>query len=255
VDHTLLSLVFKANEQLAAPGEARTTAEAAADLADRMVATDPNNSIALFDVMAAQSLVGDWLRDHDDPAASVIHYRKALEAVEKFAATGSPAAFTGDAMVFAHQRLASGLARSGELAGALEHCKKADDYLARAEKQNPGLLQTVSRRADVATTRADAYAGFKSWPEAIAAFEVADHIFDVLHKRDPANDGHLSEQTSLRIRLAGCHAAVEHWADATRGMQMALDLLDELAQRRPLRLSEEGQRKEAQQKLAIWSRK
>ena len=254
VDHTLLSLILRANEQLAAPGEAKATAEAAADLADRMLATDPNNSTALFDVMTAQTLVGDWLREHDDPAGAVLHYRKAVDTVEKYAVSGSPAAFTGDALVFAHQRLASGLGKAGQLAEALEHCKKAEEYLARAERQNPGLVQTASRRADIATTRADAYLGHKSWGEAIAAYQSADRIFEDLRVRDPSNDGHLSEQTSLRIRLAGCYAAAEQWPHAVQAMQKALDILGELALRRPLRPREEDQRKDATQKLALWSR-
>jgi tetratricopeptide (TPR) repeat protein len=255
IDHTILSLVFRANEQLATAGEAKAIAEAAAGLADRMLFTDPNNSTALFDVMTAQTLVGDWLREHDDPAAAVIHYRKAVDTIEKFASTGSPAAFTGDALVFAHQRLASGLGKGGQLVEALEHCKKAEEYLARAEKQNPGLVQNASRRADIATTRADAYLGHKSWEEAIAAYKSADIIFEDLRTRDPGNDQHLSEQTSLRMRLASCYAEAEHWTNAVQAMQKALDLLGDLALRRPLRPKEEDQRKDATQRLAVWSRR
>ena len=255
VDHTLLSLVFRANEQLAAPGEAKSTAEAAADLADRMVVADPNNSTALFDVMTAQSLVGDWMREHGDLAGAVAHYRKAVDTVEKFAVTGSPAAFTGDALVFAHQRLASGLGIAGQLDEALEHCAKAEEYLARAEKQNPGLLQTASRRADIASTRADAYQGHKNWEDAIGAYQAADRLFEDLRKRDPKNDGHLSEQASLRVRLATCYAAAERWPDAVQALQKSLGAFSELGQRRALRPKEEEQRQGAVQNLAMWSRK
>jgi tetratricopeptide (TPR) repeat protein len=254
VDYTLLSLVFRANAQLARPGEAKETVETAADLADRMVTMDPNNSTALFDVMTAQTLVGDWLRE-SEPAAAVIHYRKAVDAVEKFAATGVPALFSGDAQVFAHQRLASGLGRAGQFQEALDHCRQADEYLARVEKQNPGLVQTASRRADIDSTRADTYAGQKSWKEAIAAYETADAILDDLHQRDPKNDGHLSEQVSVRIRLASSYAAAEQWSSAVQRMQMALDLLKELALRRPLRPNEEDQRKNASESLATWSQR
>jgi tetratricopeptide (TPR) repeat protein len=137
----------------------------------------------------------------------------------------------------------------------IQDLKKAAEYLARAEKQNPGLLQTASRRADIATTRADAYLGSQSWEEAITAYESADRIFEDLRTRDPGNDGHLPEQTSLRIRLAGCYAAAERWGNAAQAAQKALDLLGELARHRPLRPNEEEQRKDAEQKLAVWSRK
>jgi tetratricopeptide (TPR) repeat protein len=255
IDQTLLSLIFRANEQLAGVGEAKATAEAAADLADRMFLADPNNSTALFDVMSAQSLVGDWLREHDDPSGAVIHYRKAVDTIEKFGASGSPAAFAGDSMVFAHQRLASGLGRSGQLAEALQHCDKADEYLARAEKQNPGLVQTASRRADIDATRGDAYVGHKDWKEAIAAYETADHILDTLRVKDPGNDSYLSEQSSLWMRLAGCHTATEHGANASQSLQKALDLLAELARHRPLRPKEEKQRQDAMQQLAASNHK
>jgi eukaryotic-like serine/threonine-protein kinase len=255
VDYTLLSLVFRLNAQLARPGEAKETAETAADLADRMLTMDPNNSTALFDVMTAQTLVGDWFRERNEPASAVIHYSKAVDAVEKFAATGAPALFSGDALVFAHQRMASGLGKAGQLQEALDHCRKAEEYLARVEKQNPGLVQTASRQADIHSTRADAYAEHKSWKEAIAAYESADRIFDDLHQRDPKNDGHLSEQASVRIRLAGSYAAAEEWSSAVQTMQMALDLLKELALRRPLRPTEEDQRSDASARLAAWIRR
>src|SRR5205085_2215485 len=105
IDHSLLALVFKTSPELAAPGEARRISEAAADIADQMAAADPNNTTAVFDVMVAQTLIGDWLRNNDDAAAAVPHYRKAVDAVERFAATSPPALLTFDSLIYAHQRL------------------------------------------------------------------------------------------------------------------------------------------------------
>jgi tetratricopeptide (TPR) repeat protein len=157
-----------------------------------------------------------------------------------------------DALVFAHQRLASGLGMAGKLDEALENCRKAEEYLARVEKQNPGLVQTASRRVDIVATRGDAYWRAKKWKEAIGAYEAADGIFQDLRKRDPKNNGHLSEQAGLRMRLAGSYAGVEEWSDAARWMKMALGVLDELAGRRALRVSEEDQRREGVRMLGEW---
>jgi tetratricopeptide (TPR) repeat protein len=146
IDYTLLSLVFRVSPTLDAVGEGRRVAESAASWADRMAAADPNNSTALFDVMTAQTLVGDWLRDHGELAASVDHYRKAVDTIERFASTSPPALLTDDALIYAHQRLAAGLGKAGRLPQALSECHKAEQYIAQAEKRNPGLLQTASRR-------------------------------------------------------------------------------------------------------------
>jgi tetratricopeptide (TPR) repeat protein len=254
-DYSILCLVFGSNESLAAPGEARETSETAAQLAGQLAAADPNNNIALFDVMTAETLVGDWFRKHDDPPAAVPHYRKAVDAVEKFAANGPSALFTWEALTFAHQRLASGLGRSGELEESLEQCRKAEEYADRAEKQNPGLLETAARRAYIANTRAQAYSHRQLWREAIAAYTAADLILDDLHHRDPRNQTYLSDQIQTRRELADCYAATELWTGAVRALEAALDRLTEVASLRPLLPEEEQQRTAAVAQVAIWKQK
>ncbi len=252
VDYTLLCLVFRANDGMAGPGEGRATAETAAELANRMMSADPNNSTAIFDVMTAETLVGDWLREHDDAPGAVVRYRKAVDIAEKFASTGAPAFFTWESLIYAHQRLASGLSKAGELEEALEHCRKAEEYAGRADKMNPGLLEIVSRRADIADNRAQAYAHKGRWTDAIAAYRAADLIYDELRKREPKNDTYLNSQIASRIEMADCHAAAEQWPDAVRTLQLALDGLREVASLRPLFAAEEDRRRGASEKMAQW---
>jgi hypothetical protein len=54
--------------------------------------------------------------------------------------------------------------------------------------------------------------------------------------------------------LAGCYGEANRRANAAQAIQKALDVLTELSQRRPLRPSEEDQRKEAVQRLTAWTK-
>jgi tetratricopeptide (TPR) repeat protein len=255
VDYTLLWLVFRTDAALAGPGEAQGSVEKAAELAESMAAADPNNSTALFDLMTAQTLVGDWFRGAGDPRAAVPHYRRAVEVIEKFASTSPAAQLTDDALVYAHQRLASGLGRSGGLEEALAHCRQAEEYLARAEQRNPGLEQTLSRRFDVVTTRAEAYANRKRWPEAIAAFRQSMTVLEELRRRDAKSETYLNDQIGNGMELADCYAAAGRKADAKMSMQTALTALGEMAARRALTADEERKRREGTVKLAGWGRR
>lgn len=255
VDYSLLSITFRANESLAAPGEARGVAETAAKLAGQMLAADPNNSRALFDVMTGETLVGDWLRDHDEAGAAVPYYRKAVDAVEKYASTGTAALLADESLIYAHQRLASGLGKAGQLEESLEHCRKAEEYADRADKLNPGLLEIASRRADIHTTRAQAYGRQQRWQEAIDAYRAADLMFEELRKREPRNEGHISDQAASHVEMADCYAALERWPAAIQAMQAGLDGLREVAAIRPLLAKEEDRRRGAAAKLGIWMEK
>lgn len=245
VDYSLLSNIFRADESLAAPGAARGLIEEEVTLADQMLAADPGDTRALNDVMIAETILGDWLRDHKDPEAALGHYRKMITNVEKFSAAGAPALFAYQWLIFSHQRLASGFGRIGQLEEALQHCQKAEEYADQAEKLSPGQVEITSRRAYIDTTRADAYVRHKRWVEAIAALRAAGVIFADLRKRVPGNLGFLSQHMDVFMQLADCQAAVEQWSSAIEATETALKLLDEIQARRPLRREEMDKRKAA----------
>ncbi len=251
-DLAVLSVLFRRSPELAAEGEAEKAAEEAASMAEREYTSDPTNSTSLFDVMVAQTLVGDWYRDHGDPEASVPHYRKAVDAVEKFASGKPPAQLTDDSLVYAHQRLAAGMGLSGQLDGALDHVRKGEEYLLRMEARNPGSINNASRRGDLASTRGEAYANREMWKEAIADFARASALLDELHKRNPENGGHLEELAHVRSRLADCQAAAGDWAAASSTIALSLGNFGEIAASRPLRKDEEALRTASQGKLDMW---
>jgi tetratricopeptide (TPR) repeat protein len=255
IDYTLLSLAFRYDPPLAGPGESRATVEKAAELAEGMASVDPNNSTALFDLMTAQTLVGDWFRSNNDPRSAVPHYRRAVEVVEKFASTRPAAQLTDDALVYAHQRLASGLGRSGELEESLAHCRNAEDVLARAEQRSPGLEQTLSRRFDVVSTRAEAYATAHRWTEAIAAFRESLTMLEELRRRDAKSETYLNDQVGNGMELADCYASAKQWAAATRSMETAMGALGEMGSRRSLTAEEEHKRAEGARKVAEWGKR
>jgi tetratricopeptide (TPR) repeat protein len=118
--------------------------------------------------------------------------------------------------------LSSGLGRAGELEEALAHCRKAEEYLARAEQRNPGLEQTLSRRFDVVTTRAESYANRKRWPEAIAAFRESVRMLNELRRRDPKSETYLNDQVGNGMELAECYADAGQWAAAKASMNAAM---------------------------------
>jgi eukaryotic-like serine/threonine-protein kinase len=255
IDFTLLSLVFRTDPALAGPAEARGAAEKAAKIAEGMAAADPNNSTALFDLMTAQTLVGDWFRGNNDPKPAVAHYRRAVEVIEKFASTSPAAQLTDDALVFAHQRLASGLGRSGELDEALANCTKAEEDLARAEKRNPGLEQTLSRRFDVVTTRAEAYAKSRRWKESIAGYEESLRLLAELRRRDAKSETYLNDQVDNGMQLADAYAAAGDRPSARTSMEKAMGALKEMASRRPLTAERERKRSEGERKIAEWEKR
>jgi len=255
IDYSLLALIFRNRPEMAAPGEQKRTAETTAELAGRMQAADPNNSTAFFDLMSAESVLGDWFRDHGEAEASIPHYKKALDAIEHFAATRPGELFTDDSLSYAHQRVCAGYGNAGRLQEALEECRKADEAIVRAEARNPGLLQLENRRADVASTRADAYAKRKMWQEAIDAYTVTTSLFQDLMRRDPKNATQVDDLIENQLKLADCYAAIERWSGAVEIMGQALNGLNETASRRRLSPSEEESRKTGIQKMAQWKRR
>lgn len=255
IDQSLLWLIFRDRPHLAGPGQAMQAAQAAADLADRLLAADPANSSAFFDVTSAQSMLGDWFRDNGQAEVSISHYRRALDAIERFAANRPGELLTEDSRAYAHERLGAGLAESGHLDQALAQLRQADEAVTRAETRNPGLLQLASRRTDIASVRGNAYAHFKMWPEASAAFGEAVSRCEDLVRRDPRNATRADNLLSMRLKLADSYAAMEQWSKAAEMMERALQSLVVTASQRPLTPSEEEHRKGGAEKLALWKQR
>ena len=254
IDLSLECLIFRSRPGMAGPGEAKQTAETAAEIADRMLAADPNNNAAFFDAMSAQSVLGDWFRDHGQAQESIPHYQKGLAAAKRFAATRPGELLSFDTLAYAHQRLAAGYGNAGHLEEALEECRQADEEIDRAEARTPGLLQAANRRANVASTRADTYAHHQQWQPAVDAYQTSIALFEDLIRRDSKSSVYDDELLELHHHIADCYAALERWSEAAENMEKLLNGLGAAAARRALTATEQEWRQSGAAKLEFWKR-
>ena len=244
VDYNMIGRIFRshAGPALDTGGEAKFYLEGAAALAEKMIAADPDNRLALADAAMAQDSYGDWLSAGPNPSLALTYYQKARANAEKMVGS-SALAGNEDFMIQVYQRLAHGQIAVGQPNQALSNLLKAEDYVALAEQQNPGLVRNANRRTDILRDRADAHISLKQWPEAIAALSGSIAIFDSLRQRDPANVFFLSIQPELYTHLADSYAANGQRDAAMKALRTGLDRLQELEGKRPLVKEEEDARR------------
>jgi tetratricopeptide (TPR) repeat protein/predicted Ser/Thr protein kinase len=185
--------------QFAKPGEVTECFEKATELADKMAASDTGNSQPLSDVLMAGTGLGDWLREQKETQGAIAAYRRALDASDRLIKI-RPVGYEDNA-VQTHQRLATGLIDAAQYDEAMDHLAKADDYIAIADKQNPGLIRTSLRKAEVIRAKADIYTARQQWPQAIEAFRTLIEMFEGMAKRDPANQFIAGEIPNLKDLL------------------------------------------------------
>ncbi len=254
LDYILLANISSTDSgrQLDKNGEARAATQAAADLADRMAAADPNDTRALMDIRMAQEFLGDVLRRENDPEAALVHYRRALEVAQKQARPGSSSLTIREDLVMAHHRMARGLINAGKPEEALEHVRLAELQLADARKQSAAPIRWTAWQSDLDRARGMAYASWKHWTEAIAAYRSAIADSEATIRQDPRNDDYWNDLRRSYFELADCYGALQQWNDAAQAMQAALDGFQVIASRRPLRADEEESRTTGIAKIAMW---
>jgi hypothetical protein len=148
--------------------------------------------------------------------------------------------------------LGSGLGNCGRLEEALEQFRLGDAALARAETRNPGLLQLVDRRADIAVVRGDAYARVKMWREASDSWAAGVALKEDLRRRVPDNRVYADDLIEMRVKLADGYANLEQWGKAVETMELAMSGLSDIALHRPLASKEADWRSAGAAKLALW---
>jgi len=256
ITYLILGQVYRnrTGQQFAGPGEANATLEAAAALADKMAAADPNNKTALMDVLTAWSGLGDLLREQNRLDKAVACYRKSVDAVERLNSDGAHSFANLDAGIQAHHRLGIGLARMGQAADALEQFQKASGYLSASEKLNPGLTRNILRKAEIDAGRAEAFKGQGSWKEAIGGYLSALAVYESEHKRDPKDETLLNELPELYADLADCYAAAGDLSSAVQAARTALARYGEIEAARPLVEEEQKEKGSTLERLAQWSK-
>ena len=241
-------------QPLGAQGEVEGYMEQASILADRMVAGDPDNRQALFDVAAIGSSWGDYLRVKGDTAAALAPLGKAVDAGERLHRLSGPGSGNQDLLRQVHQRFAAGLSAARRFEEASEHLKKAEEYVADAEKKNPGLARNSAGMAEILDSRASMYVAQKRWAEAVPVYQQLIATFEPLFQRDPNNAGYLSERPRHYAGLADCYASLSKWDLAISAIQLALERFREIELRRPLEKAEQAEREAAVAKMAQWRR-
>jgi tetratricopeptide (TPR) repeat protein len=257
IDHVLMGSLFRtvSGKSLATADEARAVMERGAELADQILKADPDNRTAFSDIQNANSGLGDWLQERHESEAALLHYRRALEASEKFFASSPPGFSTYDALIQAHQRLAVGLVEAGQPEVAIPQLQKAEELVAAAEKMSPGLTRLESRRAEIASVRGDAYHRMGNWSQAIEAYDRSTRQYEGLRKRDPQNQTFLNELARLLVRLADSYASAKQWTPAMEAMQSALNRYKEISLLRPLQPDEQAASENGLAKLDAWKQK
>src|SRR5262249_21212467 len=184
--------------------------------------------------------------------AAIDAHRKAVATAERLNRQSTQASGNEDLLVQVYARLAGALTAAGQYDQALESLHRADEYLAGAERQNPGLGRTIARRGEIIHGEADVYVARKDWEKAIPAFARLISIFESQNKRDPKNEFFLNMQPDLYASLAECYQGARRRDAAVQALRTALDRLGEIESRRPLTRDEAEQRKSHIARLAEW---
>jgi tetratricopeptide (TPR) repeat protein len=219
-----------------------------------MAAVDPNNNLALMDVVNARSGLGDLLRQQNQIEAAVASYRKLVDAAERLNSDGVRVFSNIDAGIQAHHRLGLALTEMGHFDEALEHFQKAANYLLASEKLNPDLNRNHRHRAELDAGRAEVFKRQGSWRPAITAFSSAIKGYEGQRQRDPKDETLLGEQPALYTSLAECYAALGESNEAAQAARNSLERYREIESARPLVEEEQKARTSTVEKLAQWTR-
>jgi eukaryotic-like serine/threonine-protein kinase len=257
IDYLVMGLMFRGGGPATPEGpyDALTVMQAAADIADRMAASDPDNSSRLVDIMNAQTILGDWLLRQKDIDGALVHDRRALEAAERRIAVTGGGLDNEEGLLETRQRLGDALSQAGKLNDAMENFDKAGASLASLLKQNPGIPRLDERRAGLANSRGEAWARAKNWEQAIPAFKDAIAIDEARRKREPENALVNKELAEFYSRLASAYGAIGNSGSASAAMQSGLDALREIETRRALTSEEEQLRRDNLSSLEAWKQK
>jgi tetratricopeptide (TPR) repeat protein len=254
--HDMLGDLFNVEPRLAAPGEEKQNLDIDVSLADRLLASDPQNTTALYDVALAQGALGLWyMNRQQDAAASVAPFRRSVESIEKYASLSTPGIFAYDALLYAHDNFAEGLSQAGRFEEAMAEIRKGEAVAESAEKQTPGTLLLAARRTHLLWIRAECSERQKKWPDAIADYKAAIASYEALLARDPKNGEYLSAIATLLASLADSDAAMEQWDTAAGAAETAIERFRQITLVRPLSENEERSQKDCRTKVPEWKLK
>jgi len=124
---------------------------------EQLIATDPGNTQVQGDLAYARSRIGDLLAEAGDNLDAVPYYQRAVEVLERGAATGQQDLATALKLSQVLGKLAQTHAKLGYIEKARAECKKATDLLQSFAEEGNNLSQR-HLRALAYNEIADAYA-------------------------------------------------------------------------------------------------
>lgn len=207
---------------------------AALGIFERLVSSDPGNSVFERDASVAHLKVGDVLRARNDLAGAQTEYVAALAIDKKLASSEPNIVIRQLDVATAHNRLGDVLRRMGNLAGALREQRTALAITQRMAASDPDsviLQQGVSAArfgiADVLVLQDNPADALRELRPALTIMErlASSNPGNSLLQRDVAA-GH--GQMSLTMGLQG------DYAGALREAQAALDIMQQLAASDPV---------------------
>jgi tetratricopeptide (TPR) repeat protein len=218
---------------------------------EKMVAADPDNRRALFDLAYFDVESGDWQQGEGDQKGAAATWSRGVAILNKLSDTTTAGASANE-QIFVHlyRRLADSATDSEKYAEALEDLTQAEAYTAAIEKQQPDSLICLQFRAEIARARADVFKAQKLWPNAIGEVRTSIAADDAIALRDPENQKPLSEAAADYILLARCLVESGRRQDSLSAVNTAMDRYAAITSRRALDPVEERRRAEAQTLLA-----
>jgi len=222
-------------------------------LADKMVAADPDNRRALFDLAVIDVEYGDWLHREKDNQGAADVWNHGMAAAQRLVKL-SKAGIAGNEQIFIElqQRMAVILIDAERYQDALDSLTKADEYAASVEEGTPDSLIRAILRAEIARTRVDVHVAAKQWRTAAGEINVIIGADEAMAKRDPKNQMPSNDETDKYALLAQCYVADGQRASAVRAMQTAVDRYTAITVQRPLDPGENEKRREYAARLADW---
>ena len=253
ITYLILGHVYRSRtgQQFAGPGEASATLEAAAALADKMAAADPNNKTALMDVLTAWSSLGDLLREQNQLDRAVACYRKTVDAAERLNSDGAHAFANLDAGIQAHHRLGIGLVRMGQASRGARAVPKGRGLSGGLGKTQPGPHPQHSSAKPKLIRGGGKHSRARGAGKRRSALTQAHLRFTKASTKGPQGRNPSERAAGIVRRLGGLLRGDRECERAAEADRAALERYREIEAARPLVEEEQKQRSATIEKLAM----
>lgn len=219
--------------QLGELGVAMAAYESARDLAERIVAVEPDNTLWQRSLSASQDKIGNVLVAQGNLPDSLAAFNASLAIREHLIkADGGNAGWQRD-LSQSHCWVGIVLQAQGKLSEALESYRNYNDIMERLAKADPG---NAGWQRDLSVSHnkiGDVLRAQGNLPAALDAFNASRAIAERLAKADPGNAGWQRDLAVSNERLGAVHIQQEDTGHAIEAFERALGAYKALIERNP----------------------